>query len=142
MKTINDKIKNGIFVIFSILSILFVSCNNCEPLYTYQSPEFTGDGIEVGTLGQVGMDSLKFANAVNCIYANKYDQVHSILIYKDGLLVFEEYIEGNKYKWNGKYYYGERIQWDKDSLHVIMSCTKSLTSACIGKITPKNRTVS
>ena len=72
------------------------------------------------------------AKAIGCIYANKYDQIHSMLIYKDSILVFEKYFEGNKYKWDGPDYYGERIQWDKDSMHVIMSCTKSFTSACIG----------
>jgi CubicO group peptidase (beta-lactamase class C family) len=48
------------------------------------------------------------------------------------MLVFEEYMEGNKYLYEGQYHYGERIQWDKDSLHVTMSSTKSIVSACIG----------
>jgi CubicO group peptidase (beta-lactamase class C family) len=83
-------------------------------------------------LEQAGIDSQMIAMAIGCIYANKYDQIHSMLIYKDSILVFEKYFEGNKYKWDGPDYYGERIQWDKDSMHVIMSCTKSFTSACIG----------
>jgi len=37
----------------------FISCNNCPSVYSYRSFEFTNDVLEVGTLGQVGMDSLK-----------------------------------------------------------------------------------
>ncbi len=112
--------------------MLFVSCSNCASKYSYRTPESTGDGLKVGTLEQVGIDSLMIAKAIDCIYENKYDQVHAMLIYKDHMLVFEEYFEGNKYKWDGPDHYGERIKWDKDSMHVIMSCTKSITSACIG----------
>jgi CubicO group peptidase (beta-lactamase class C family) len=80
----------------------------------------------------VNMDSFMLTKIIGRIYANKYDQIHSVLIYKDGMLVFEEYMQGNKYLYEGPYHYGERIRWDKDSLHVTMSCTKSVVSACIG----------
>ncbi|MBC8320142.1 MAG: serine hydrolase [Bacteroidetes bacterium] len=122
----------SIILLISFLSFLFISCNNCPSVYTYQPPEFINNGLEIGTLEQVGMDSFLVSKAIDCIYANKYDQVHSILIYKDGLLVFEEYFEGNDFKWDGPDHYGERIQWDKNSMHVIMSCSKSIASASIG----------
>lgn len=119
-----------IILLFSIFS--FISCNNCPSVYSYQSPEFANDGLEVGTLGQVGMDSLKVSKLIDCIYANKYDQIHSVLIYKDGLFVLENYFEGNKFKWDAPGYYGEWVQWNKTMPHQIMSCTKSFVSACIG----------
>lgn len=100
--------------------------------YSYNPPVAIDDGLEVAYLEEVGMDSQVIGQTVNNLWANKYDQIHSMLVYKDGFLVFEEYFEGNKYKWDGMYHYGERIQWHRDSLHVIMSCTKSFTSACIG----------
>ena len=78
------------------------------------------------------MDTQMMAQCLADIYSNKYDQIHSILIYKDDLLVFEEYMEGNKYSWDGQYYYGDRIQWHMESLHMTMSVTKSITSAIIG----------
>ncbi len=131
MRLENYNIKYQIFV-FTILSTLFVGCSNCESIYIYRSPEFIDDGLKVGTLKDVGIDSQKIGQAVDCIYANKYNQVHSMLIYKDGMLVLEEYFEGNKYQWDAPNLQGPRIQWDKDSMHVIMSCTKSITSACIG----------
>jgi len=122
----------NIILLISILSFLFISCNNCPSVYSYQSPKFVNDGLKVGTLRQVGMDSLTVSKVIDCIYANKYDQIHSVLIYKDGLLVFEEYMQGNKFKYDGQYHYGERIQWEKDNLHSLMSCTKSVISAIAG----------
>ena len=120
--------------IFSFFSALSIGCGDydCSSSYSYRVPEFTNDGLKVGALEEVGLDSRKAGKAIDCIYESKYDQVHSLLIYKDGLLVLEEYFEGNRYKWDGADFHGERIQWDKDSAHVIMSCSKSITSACIG----------
>ena len=119
----------------SIVVILLLT-NACEKkfsnIYSYEPPEFADDGIQVGTLEEVELDSQMLTKVMGRIYTNKYDQVHSFLIYKDGLLVFEEYMEGNKYKYDGPYHYGERIQWGRDSLHIIHSVTKSITSACIG----------
>ncbi len=118
----------------SILMItsIFVSCSQCPSYYSYQPPKAFEDGIPAGTMMEVGMDTTRLNPLMDCIYANKFDQVHSVLIYKDGKLVFEEYLEGNIYQYDGPYYYGERIKWHKDSLHMIMSCTKSVTSAIVG----------
>jgi CubicO group peptidase (beta-lactamase class C family) len=116
-----------------IFTVTITSCQkDFSQYYTYSPPVFTNDGLDTGKLEDVGLDLQMLANAMGRIYANKYDQVHSFLIFKDGLLVFEEYMEGNKYSWDGQYYYGERIQWHRDSLHMIMSCTKSVTSAIVG----------
>ena len=100
--------------------------------YPYHPPEKIPDGLNVGTAQQVGMDQSMIAKAVGRIDAGKYGQVHSLLIYKDSLLVVEEYFKGNRYKWDGLNYHGERIQWGKEEFHVIMSCTKSITSTCLG----------
>jgi len=122
--------------VYLLLMILFSAVVGCQKdfsdYYSYSPPEFINDGLDTGRLENVGMDPQILAEAMGRIYANKYDQVHSFLIYKDGLLVFEEYMEGNKYAWDGQYYYGDRIQWHRDSMHMIMSCTKSVTSAIVG----------
>jgi len=116
-----------------LLSLLTYSCaDDYSKYFHYKVPEDINDGIKVTRLESVGMDTTMFSKLMGNIYANKYDQVHSILVYKDGYLVFEEYMEGNKYKWDGQYYYGDRIKWNKDSLHTIMSSGKSVTSAIVG----------
>ena len=75
--------------LITILSLLFLSCQkDYSGYYIYSPPEQTDDGIAVGTLAEVGMDSSLLASAVGGIYANKYDQIHAMLIHKDGRLVF------------------------------------------------------
>jgi len=70
--------------------------------------------------------------AVNDINRGKFKEVHSLLIFKDNKLVFEEYFAGHKYQWDGPNYYGDLVAWDRSTLHCIHSDTKSITSACIG----------
>jgi len=95
-------------LLLSIISLLNMRCErDFSYYYHYNPPEMINDGLKAGTLDQVGLDSTMIARAIGRIFANKYDQIHSMLIYKDDLLVFEEYFEGNKYKWDGSNYYGE-----------------------------------
>ena len=120
-------------VLLSIIALLITSCKkDFSDYYHYNPPEQINDGLKTGTLKQVGMDSNMIIKAIGRIDHNKYGQVHSMLIYKDDLLVFEEYFEGNRYQWDAPHYRGDWIQWDKKTMHVIMSCTKSIISACIG----------
>lgn len=108
----------------------------CEPglsdQIAYDPPEFINDGLKVGTLAEVGLDSQMILNIVGRIRRGKHRELHSMLIYKDGKLVFEEYFPGHKYKWDGPGHHGEYVDWDRNMLHGTMSCSKSFTSACIG----------
>jgi len=120
-------------LLFSVLSLLFVSCQS-EPSiqYTYRPPENIDDGFDVGTLDEVNIDSVLIEKAVNDINRGKYKEVHSILILKDDKLVLEEYFTGHKYQWDAPNHHGELVTWDQDMMHVCQSVTKSITSACIG----------
>ena len=44
------------------------------------------------------MDSPLLSEAIDRIQAGQYGEVHSLLIYKDGQLVFEECFPGHTYK--------------------------------------------
>ncbi|NOY37231.1 MAG: serine hydrolase [Chlorobi bacterium] len=117
----------------SILSLLFAGCKSdtsCQ--YTYRPPENINDGFDVGTLNEVNIDSGFIIRALNKINQGKYKEVHSMLIFKDDKLVFEEYFRGHKYKWDAPSHHGEMVTWNRDMLHSVMSVTKSITSACIG----------
>ena len=129
-KGVNMK-KTILFI--SILSLLFVSCKQ-DPTtqYFYRPPENINDGINVGSLDEVNIDSVLIENAVDSIYKGRYKEVHSMLIFKDDKLVFEEYFKGHKFKYDSTNHHGELVTWDRTMLHNIMSVTKSITSACIG----------
>ena len=122
--------KTFLFIIF--LSLINAGCNRRSPdNYNYETPEYINDGLETGSLEEAGMDAGKIAEAVRRIIERKYGEVHSMLIYKSGKLVLEEYFEGHKYVWDAPMYRGEYVKWDRNMFHQIMSCTKSVTSACI-----------
>ena len=116
-----------------LLSLLQISCSNdAEEYYPYIPPEDLNDGLIIGTLEETRIDTQMILKAIGRIYNNKYGEVHSMLIYRNNMLVFEEYFNGHRYQWDAPGYRGEQVQWDASMLHQIMSCTKSVTSACIG----------
>ena len=124
--------KNSILIIL-LLPLISVGCNlELSGQYTYQHPQLENDGIEVGALHEANIDSTYIKLAVNKILNGQYKEVHSMLIYKDSKLVFEEYFKGHKWQWDAPHHHGELVMWDRTMLHNIMSATKSVTSACIG----------
>ena len=120
-------------IIFSILLLLTIACRFAPSVqYNYQPPDNISDGLSVGTLDEANIDIEMIEKAVNDINRDKYKDVHSMLIFRNGMLVFEEYFTGYTYRWDGPDYHGERVTWDRDMLHCVHSVTKSITSACIG----------
>ncbi|MEP0131886.1 MAG: serine hydrolase [Eudoraea sp.] len=116
-----------------ILLFLIIGCQSQPSItYIYRPPENLKDGLAVGTLKEVNIDSSLIIKAANKIHGNRYKEVHSMLIFKDDKLVFEEYFEGHKYKWDSPNHHGELVTWDRSMPHHIMSATKSITSACVG----------
>ena len=55
-----------------------------------------------------------------------------MLIFKDDVLVFEDYNEGHKYQWDAPGHKGDFVAWNREMQHCIHSDTKSITSLCIG----------
>jgi CubicO group peptidase (beta-lactamase class C family) len=92
-------------------------------------PEQTNDGWQTASLADVGIDPGPIAEMLARVYhgerpgfhnwppgQEKYENIHGILIVKDGRLVFEEY------------FYGYRL----DSRHNVASVTKSVASLLVG----------
>lgn len=84
--------------------------------YTYQQPAALHDGLQTGDAATAGLDATLLADMMQQIIGGTYKDVHSILIIKDGKLVFEEYF----------------YQYNRDSLHELRSVTKSFISALTG----------
>jgi CubicO group peptidase (beta-lactamase class C family) len=99
--------------------------------YSYHQPAKLNDGLLTGDINQSGLDPSLLNDMMNKIVAGKYPGVHSILIIKDGKLVFEEYF----------------YEYTADSLHELRSASKSFVSALTGQalqkefITSKNEAV-
>lgn len=117
----------------ALLSLILSGCNSeITPSYSYQQPKQLDDGFKVGTLADVDMDGVLLGKVVDEINAGIYGEIHAMLIYKDGKLVFEEYFPGHDYQWDGPNHHGDWVNWDIDRRHDIHSVGKSITSACIG----------
>lgn len=123
-----------ISLVLSIAIILCIGicCEDYSKEYSYSPPVKRNDGINTGILTEARIDSQLVFTAVNKIINGEFKGIHSFLIYKDNMLVLEEYFEGYKYKWDGRKHHGEMVIWDKDTPHHIMSAAKSVTSACVG----------
>lgn len=84
--------------------------------YVYQQPKNDNDGLKTGNLDNTGLDKHLLHEMMQKIVDGTYPNVHSILIIKDGKLVFEEYF----------------YEYDKNTLHELRSATKSFVSALTG----------
>jgi CubicO group peptidase (beta-lactamase class C family) len=117
-----------------------VSCapeHEPEHEYVYRIPEQTNDGWATANLEDAGMRADLLGEMMKRIHSDEYQNVHGIVIVKNGKLVFEEYFEGYTFSYTGPLssalkFRGERTDFGKDTLHNLASVTKSLTSALVG----------
>lgn len=98
------------------------------------APPFTliNGVFAVDTTGKRNGDSVLLRKAAAEIRNGKYGEVHAMIIFKDNILLFEEYFPGHQYKWDGPNHHGEKINWDQSMLHGVKSVSKSIVSLCIG----------
>lgn len=112
---------------FCILGLLFAtSCSTLYPRvgsqgqpqyeYLYQVPEETGDGWETSPLQAEGVDFERVAELIRNILNINFENIHSVLLVKNGKLILEEYFYG----------------YDRDKKHQLRSATKSVTSILVG----------
>lgn len=118
---------------FFVLPVLFISCALApSALKAYKIPENIDDGLEADSLEDVNINQDLIEKGLNDINKGKFGEVHSILIYKDGKLVLEEYFEGHKYQWDAPNHYGDQVFFSSYTPHVTQSVTKSITSTLAG----------
>ena len=92
-------------------------------------PDDLNDGIKTSLLKREGIDEAIINKIVAAINNGFYPNIHSLLIYKNEKLVFENYFSGRDQIW------GEdlgTISHNEPDLHDVRSISKSVVSACIG----------
>ena len=139
------KYKPLIFYFLIISTIILISCSNDNPPtspentsngYIYNVPEQTSDGWETASLSDVGMDRTVIINLMNNLQ-NRNHLLHSIVVVRNGKLVFEEYFSGRDVELDeqvagsGVLKYTSR-NFDLNTLHFQGSANKSFWSAMIG----------
>jgi CubicO group peptidase (beta-lactamase class C family) len=134
MRLLKTLFTGHIISIILVFSFSIASSNNCypAPTYFYQPLEGFNDEFEGDTSKKMNTDSALLQKAAAEIGLGKYGEVHSMILFRDNKIVFEEYFPGHQYKWDGSNHHGEWINWDKSTLHGVKSVSKSITSLCIG----------
>ena len=105
---------------------------SCAPAPILHSTEVPPDGWSVANPTDVGIDADPLAQLLDRIQDGGYENIHGILVVKDGKLVFEEYFHGYKWDFNGEGFRGEATDYDAATRHNLASVTKSFTSTLIG----------
>ena len=123
--------RSRVILFIQALFICSLSCSDDittkdDIVYVYTVPSQTDDGWETNSLADVGMDETPIAQFMNELLNNIEHKIHSILIIKNGKLVFEEYFPGYAF------YNGPLTEFDRETKHNLASVTKSFTSALIG----------
>lgn len=129
-------------LIWCLVTLCLFSCGENRavnpPAYIYRIPEETGDGWQTGSLEEAGVARETISEAIDRINGGLYQNVHGILIVKNGKLVFEEYFNGEDLDVTGlafKYVYKT---FDRNTLHFQASVSKSFTSALFGMARDKD----
>jgi len=120
-------------LIFSTLFLALMCCskNNQEP-YLYSVPLLADDGWSVGDADKAGLRTGVLSEMMDYIRETNGDNIHNILIFKDGKLVFEEYFEGYLYVSEPPGTNGDYIQYDRETDHYLASVSKTVTSVIFG----------
>jgi CubicO group peptidase (beta-lactamase class C family) len=97
--------------------------------YRYEIPVSGPDGWETASLSDVGLRGNPLAELMSDLHALGEHRIHSLLIVRQGKLVFEEYFNG--LKTNLARYTGES-GFDREDTHNLASVTKSITTTLFG----------
>ena len=119
------------FLAFVLGSSPLISCHSHyrSTSYSYVQPAQHDDGLPVAPMYNEGMDTGKIIALTKLILADKYPNIHSMLILRHGKLIYENYFAGEDVDDATPVGY---VNHTIDDLHDCRSISKSFTSACIG----------
>jgi CubicO group peptidase (beta-lactamase class C family) len=101
--------------------------------YRYKIPEQTDDEWQTADASEMKLNKKKLNDLAGKIFNGTYPNIHSILVIKNGRLVFEEYFPGRDWvNFPGRDWVKGDIAFTREDLHGVMSVTKSFTSTLIG----------
>ncbi|POY35868.1 penicillin-binding protein [Solitalea longa] len=126
-----QKSLRNISLLLFVAAIWLASCSHAHvrsTSYFYSPPKSQNDGIAVGEIHKVNIDSAKIIELTTLILKDTFPNIHSLLICKDDKLVYENYFSGKDENWGHSLGYAEH---GTNTLHDIRSISKSVVAACI-----------
>ena len=127
-----------IFIFFMLLSLVIFSCDTNSPVhpggsYIYHIPQTTSDGWETAGLEQEGLKLQPYTKLMNLLDEIPDHYYQSILLIKNGKLVFEEYFSGQDCDMTHyRFDLYPDTSFNRDMLHCLASVSKSVTSILVG----------
>lgn len=119
----------------TLLSLLFTGIQACgqssksSTQYHYTAPQYNFDSLYTGNAADVGIDSSAIRRVTRLILNDSISNVHSMLIFKNDKLIYEQYFAGKDQKHGKKL---GLIDHSADQLHDCRSISKSVVPACVG----------
>jgi len=127
------------FIIVLLFIVISTGCNKSNSVentsttgYVYSVPEKTDDGWNTEDISKVGGEKAPLEEMMNYIKSANNHQLHNILIFKKGKLVFEEYFKTLNYYTSPPSLGSDSILYNKDLIHYLASESKSVTSILFG----------
>lgn len=104
------------------------------PIVAVPRPAQTGDGWLVASPIEAGLDERPLIEAIERIRHGDFNEIHSLLIVRNGRLVLEEYGRGRMYDSHSVRpdHLGPVIDFHRDRKHIVHSVSKSYLSTLIG----------
>lgn len=118
----------GLSVFSLFLLLLHGLFANGQQKSKISNSTFDGE-FNTAPLSTVGINPTIINKIDTAVGNNTFPNIHSLLIAKDGYLVYEHYWKGHDELWGID---AGVKNHDKDSLHDLRSITKSIVSACFG----------
>ncbi|MGD2123837.1 MAG: serine hydrolase [Gemmatimonadota bacterium] len=100
--------------------------------YLYEAPAAFADGWETTSLAMAGMDAEHLTRMMDSLRSGHYEEVHSVVIVKNGHLAFEEYFPGHDFGYSNPGFLGTYLEFGRNTPHNTHSATKSVISALVG----------
>jgi len=102
------------------------------PVTEISIPFATGDGWEPASLAEVGLAEQPLVDALNQIRRGTYNEIHGLVIIKDGKLVLEDYGRGRMYDGSPDDMFTPVVDFNRETLHIVHSVSKSFMSTLVG----------
>ncbi len=119
-------------------ALIWLFCLQAAPgRYQYVAPPKLDDGLATGTLAQAKLNPTKISALMERAASGGFKELHSLLVYRHGRLVLEEYFAGN----NDFIRFEQGIlrdrsrppiQWSRTEKHYVASVNKALTATLVG----------
>lgn len=107
------------------------SANQSPPITEVGIPVQTDDGWVPASPAEVGMAEQPLVDALNAIQRGTYNEIHGLVIIKNGRLVLEAYGRGRMYDGSDDMF-TPVMNYDRDMLHIVHSVSKSFMSTLAG----------